>query len=118
MLEDLLALLFFSRDYAHRAHLATRSFSQHMALDHFYKELPELIDQIAEASQGRFGLLDIPRIQEEVDVTKPTEVLKHHLEIIEGVRQEAVGDDSALQNLIDEVVELYLGVLYKLQFLN
>lgn len=32
MFAELIALLFASRDYGHRAHLATRSYAQHKAL--------------------------------------------------------------------------------------
>jgi hypothetical protein len=118
MMQELIALLFFSRDYGHRAHLATRSHAQHVTLDAFYKELTELVDELTEAAQGRVGILDLPQIEDEMDVLKPVSTLERHLKIIEGVRDEATNNDSALQNILDEVVQLYLSVLYKLQYLQ
>lgn len=36
-------------------HLQSRSFSEHMALNTFYSELPELADAVIEAYQGKYG---------------------------------------------------------------
>ena len=48
-----------------------------------------------------------------------TEFLEDQLEDIEKYRYEICGkDDSALQNLIDGIIELYLSTLYKLKFLS
>lgn len=118
MMSELIALLFFSRDYGHKAHLATRSHAQHVTLDAFYKELTELLDELAEAAQGKFGILDIPSIEDEVDILKPVSTLESHLKIIEGVRDEATENDSALQNILDEICQVYLAAIYKLQYLQ
>lgn len=121
MFSEFASLLFFSRDYAHRAHLRTTSFAQHKALDDFYTGLPDLIDSLIEAYQGRHGLVDIPFVTDAVssgaDIAMPAIVLKQHLDIIEGTRALAIGQDSALQNLVDEIVHLYLSTLYKLRTL-
>lgn len=52
MIADLIAVLFLSRDIAHREHLSTTSFSQHMALGEFYPGVIDLADKLAEAYQG------------------------------------------------------------------
>ena len=48
-MEHLISLLFLARDLAHREHLRTKSFAQHMALNTFYNEIVENADAIAEA---------------------------------------------------------------------
>lgn len=45
------SLLFNARTNAHIAHLQTRSFAQHKALDESYKGLLDIADSFAEASQ-------------------------------------------------------------------
>jgi hypothetical protein len=47
------------------------------------------------------------------------EFLENQLEEIEACRYDVVSDkDTALQNIIDEIVGLYLSTLYKLKFLS
>ena len=47
-MEKLISLLFLARDLAHREHLRTDSFAQHMALGEFYDEIIDNADAIAE----------------------------------------------------------------------
>ena len=119
MIEQFIALLFHSRDFGHRAHLKTDSLSVHMALNTFYQELPDLIDSIVEAYQGRYNqILDIP-YADALTETDPIQVLTKHLEIIEGTRYQAVPKEcTPIHNLIDEVCSLYYSTLYKLRQLK
>ena len=48
-IQQFIGLLFASRDYAHKAHLNTDSYAQHMALNAFYDEIIPLADDLAEA---------------------------------------------------------------------
>lgn len=111
--KEFVSLLFLSRDVAHKAHLNTTSYAQHVALGAFYDEVIELADKFAEAYMGRTGerLGDLPDLKNPSgDIVK---IIKAHLEIIEEMR-DFVGDDSPLNNIIDEIVSLYLSTLYKL----
>ena len=54
---DFIGELFLARDVAHSVHLNTRSFAKHMALNTFYDEIVDLADGLAEAYQGRHGLI-------------------------------------------------------------
>lgn len=118
-MERLIAILFLSRDLAHRAHLRTTSYAQHKALGSFYDGIVDLADSLAEAYQGRNGLMkDIPLLEddEEGDIA---DVLQSYMDIIEDTRYKAVPkEDSPIQNKIDEVVGLYLTTLYKLRNLK
>lgn len=116
---QLIAMLFLGREIAHREHLRTKSFSQHMALSTFYNEVVEIADSIAEAYQGRNGIIDkIPLLDN--DMTGSIDmVLEQQLAAIEKLRYTAVErTETAIQNLIDEAVALYLSTLYKLRNLK
>lgn len=120
---ELIALLFLSREMAHRAHLKAAgkgSYAAHMALGDFYEAIVGHADSIAEAWQGKYGkLLDIPYLTAN-SVTAPIAgLLRQHMDKLVSVRYTAEPKDSAaLQNLIDGAVNEYQTVLYKLKFLE
>ena len=115
---DFVGTLFLARDVAHSGHLNTRSFSKHMALNSFYDEVIELADKFAEAYQGRHGLIGPISLMSAKKTTNIIEFLEDSLADIEKMRYEVVEKtDTALQNIIDEIVGLYLSTLYKLKFL-
>ena len=120
MIARLIAVLFLSREVAHRAHLETKSFSQHMALGSFYDEIIDNADSIAEAYQGRHGLIGkIPMLTETDLESDIADLLEKHLGMLEKLRYTAVEkSDTAIQNLIDTAVETYLSTLYKLRNLK
>tara|TARA_R110000868_G_scaffold401066_1_gene676354 strand:- start:2859 stop:3230 length:372 start_codon:yes stop_codon:yes gene_type:complete len=119
MMGRLIALLFLGREVAHREHLRTKSYAQHVALNTFYDEIIGIADSIAEAYQGRHGIIsNIPMLtndtQGAIDV-----VLEKQLAAIEKLRYTAVPkEETAIQNLIDTAVELYLSTIYKLRNLS
>ena len=115
---DFVGTLFLARDVAHSVHLNTRSFSKHMALNSFYDEVIELADKFAEAYQGRHGLIGPISLMSAKKTTNIVEFLEDSLADIEKMRYEVVEKtDTALQNIIDEIVGQYLSSLYKLKFL-
>jgi hypothetical protein len=119
MIGRLIALLFLSREYAHRAHLRTTSFSQHMALGEFYAGIVEIADSLTEAYQGRHGIIDDIPMLDEVSQDEPADVLQRYLDSLEKMRYTAVDkSDTALQNIIDEAVAQFLSTLYKLRNLK
>ena len=120
MIGHLIAVLFLSRDLAHREHLRTNSYAQHMALGTFYEEIVGLADSLAEAYQGRHEIIDnIPLLKDENKNLDPVNMLQKHLSWVEKTRYTAVEKtDTALQNIIDEIVALYLSTLYKLKNLK
>jgi DNA-binding ferritin-like protein len=115
---DFVGLLFLARDVTHSVHLNTRSYAKHKALQKFYEGIVDLADTFAEAYQGRHGLIGGITLQTAKKTTNVTEFLSDQLDEIESVRNKVVDkDDTALQNIIDEIVALYLSTLYKLKFL-
>jgi hypothetical protein len=118
-MDKLLATLFLSRDVAHREHLKTQSYAHHKALKHFYEDIIDLADSLAETYQGRHGVISaIPMLDDET--TGPIdEQLSKHMDIIEKLRYTVIDQkDSPIQNIVDEIVALYLSTLYKLRNLK
>lgn len=116
-MEEIIGLLFHARNVAHKEHLRTKSFAQHMALGTFYDEVIELADKLAEAFQGDEGIMpDIPLF-----ANTPTEPIDDFLvkqvNMIEKLRHSA-STRTAIQNIIDEVIGLYLSTIYKLRNLS
>lgn len=115
---DFVGTLFLARDVAHSVHLNTRSFSKHSALNSFYDEVIELADKFAEAYQGRHGLIGPISLMSAKKTANIIEFLQDSLADIEKMRYEVCEKtDTAIQNIIDEIVGLYLSTIYKLKFL-
>ena len=116
---DFVGMFFLARDVTHSVHLNTRSYAKHKALQKFYENIIDLADNFAEAYQGRNGMIGAITLQSSKKTANVTEFLEDQLEDIEKYRYEVCGkDDSALQNLIDEIIGLYLSTLYRLKFLS
>lgn len=113
----IVAILFVSRDQAHREHLKTRSYSQHMALGDFYDEVIDMADNFAETAQGLYGVLNIPY---ETPVNGPiATVLDTHIGNIESLRKAfSKPEESCLLNIIDEISMIFAKTLYKIQVLS
>ena len=115
---QLMGLLFLGRNVAHSVHLNTRSYSKHVALNIFYDRIVGVADDFAEAYQGRHGLIGPIAIPAAKKTTNIIEFLQAQLDEIEKGRYEVCDkDDSSLQQLIDNIIEVYLRTLYKLKFL-
>ena len=50
-------MLFHSRDTAHIIHLGTKSMAIHKALNDYYDDILDLIDDLIEEYQGEFGIV-------------------------------------------------------------
>jgi DNA-binding ferritin-like protein len=115
---DFVGILFLARDVTHSVHLNTRSYSKHKALQKFYENIIDLADTFAEAYQGRHGLMGPISLQSAKKTTNVLEFLESQLEEIETDRYKVCDkEDTSIQNLIDEVVALYLSTIYRLRFL-
>ena len=112
----LLSTLFLGRELAHRAHLRTQSYAQHMALDEFYNGIVDLADEFAEVFQGMNGIIgDIP-ISNLGIATEITKILESQAKWIESARDHFNSPkERPLQNIIDNACGLYASTLYKLR---
>jgi DNA-binding ferritin-like protein len=115
---DFVGILFLARDVTHSVHLNTRSYAKHKALQKFYESIIDHADSFAEAYQGRHGLIGPISLMSAKKTSNVTEFLESQLAEIESVRYDVCEKtDSSMQQLIDNIIELYLSTLYKLRFL-
>ena len=115
---DLIGHLFLARDVTHSVHLNTRSYAKHKALGKFYENVIGLADDLAESYQGRHGLIGPITLHSAKKTANVIEFLEDSLKDVEDLRYKVCEkDDTAIQNIIDEIVGLYLSTLYKLKFL-
>jgi hypothetical protein len=115
---DFVGTLFLARDVAHSVHLNTRSFAKHSTLQEFYDEIVDFADKFAEAYQGRHGLIGPISLMSATKNGNIIEFLEQSLSEIEDNRYKVCDKtDTAIQNIIDEIVGLYLKTLYKLKYL-
>jgi hypothetical protein len=103
----------------HILHLRSKSFSEHSALGEFYQALPDLVDAVVEATQGRYGeLIDYP-VQYYAPASSGLEELEMLKDYIDEERhKDGIPQDSEIQNLIDEIADQVDSTLYKLRFLK
>jgi len=115
---EFVGILFLARDVAHSVHLNTRSYAKHVALNIFYDRIIGATDDFAEAYQGRHGLIGPISLMSAKKTANIIEFLQDQLKEIEDARYDVVDkSDTSLQQLIDNIVEIYLRTLYKLRFL-
>lgn len=115
---ELIMLLFHARTAAHVMHLRTRSYATHVALNEFYDGIVGLADALAEAYQGRYGLIESFPIRYTAH-TEPLDLMGALQKHISACRFECADrKDTALQNIIDEIVALVDSTTYKLRFLK
>ena len=115
---DFVGHLFLARDVSHSVHLNTRSFAKHKALQEFYEGIVGLADDFAEAYQGRHGLIGPITLQTAKKNGNIIEFIQDSLDEVEANRYKVCEEkDTAIQNIIDEIVGLYLKTLYMLKFL-
>ena len=112
---EFVGMLFLAREIAHRIHLKTASFAEHKTLNEFYEAIVPLADDFAQQFQGKFDIrLDIPYVNNKYKGTI-SQVLRQQMDWIEANRQQIVPrTETALHNVIDEVVGLYQDTLYQL----
>jgi len=112
--EFLLTLLHAATN-THLLHWTTKSYAQHKALGEFYSELPELVDQVAEAMMGKFDVT--PTFP--VKYYAPAKTAKEELESLKdyvAATRTHLPQDSEIQNLIDEIAQSIDQTLYLLRF--
>jgi hypothetical protein len=116
---DFIGMFFLARDVTHSVHLNTRSYAKHKALQKFYENIIERTDDLAEAYQGRYGLLGPITLHSAKTTSNVVDFLQGQLDEIEAARYDVIPKtDTALHNLVDNIIELYLSTLYKLRFLS
>lgn len=101
-----------------RKHLRTAKYSKHMALDEFYKEMPELVDNLIEAWMGVNGR----KIKDFTNViqSKNFNTIKYLKELRSVVKSgyPLMNGEKNLEAALDDIMELIDSTLYKVKELN
>ncbi|WNL63140.1 hypothetical protein [Citrobacter phage Ci1] len=99
--------------YAHIIHLNEKDYNRHIILDEFYKALPELMDEFAEAwlADNEGISLELPKLTTDV----PEEMIQALTEMAANIRPTVI---PCLQSQIDSIVLQCKQTLYKLRKLK
>lgn len=108
--------LMHSRTNAHIQHLSTKSYAEHVALQGYYEGIVDLIDSFVESYQGKYGI-EKGYPSSYVMETDSKSMLTKLRAYVAAERNE-ITDETDLQNIIDEMISLIDGTLYKLRFLS
>lgn len=103
---------------AHILHLTTKSYAEHKALEDYYTEVGDLVDDFIEAFQGKYGLLHDFTADYQLP-GQPVAYLTYLKDEVATLRRsEKFPQDSELQNSVDEIAQMIDSTLYKLRFLK
>lgn len=104
---------------AHILHLTTQNYSEHKALEAFYTEIGDHVDDFVEAFQGKYGLLHDFTADYALPPTNPLAYLTYLKDEVASLRVATnFPQDSELQNITDEIAQLIDSTMYKLRFLK
>ena len=114
---NLINKLFEARQTAHNEHLRTRKYSAHKALQGFYEDINDLVDEIVEVYQGEYGIVEFG--------TNIKVVQGDIIQYLEGLGKTLKSANAALKdshshykNILDEMTALTYRTVYKLKFLS
>lgn len=101
----------------HILHLQTKSYAEHKALQAYYENLPDLVDNIIEQWQGAYQTI----VEYPVGYAAPNSDALQEVTTVRDfvVKNRAiVGDYTSIQNQVDELMSLLDSTVYKLTFLD
>lgn len=116
-----LGTLMQSRNQAHIYHLQVQgigSLAAHKALKKYYEEIVDLVDGLAEAIQGRYGIITGYKMADTIREDNNARMYFDGLcKFVETIRKQ-LPQDSYIQNEVDTIVKLIESTKYKLKFLQ
>ena len=115
-LTDLVMCLLHSATVTHIMHWQTESYAAHQALGEYYESIPDLIDAVIEAYQGKTTIIlrDFPIEMESYEQMTPLAYMEYlSMELTEG--RALFGTDPEIQNLVDAIADLIDSTMYKLR---
>jgi DNA-binding ferritin-like protein len=124
MFEKLISTLMASRDQAHVFHWQTTgagSYAAHMALGAYYEAVPDMIDALVEAYQGKHGILKGFEPADRLDEYSKSGALKYFKGLalyVERAYKKIPADDTNIINQLDAFKDLIYTTVYKLENLQ
>lgn len=112
---EFLGTLLQSITDAHTMHLATKKFSTHKALNDYYDDAPDVVDELIEAMQGIDGEIELKSLT--IPTDDPIKYFEELRELAVSGKSEFIDDDEIASNC-DNVISLIDQTLYKLKELK
>jgi len=115
---ELVQRVYTDRVLTHLGHWATGSYAVHMALESFYSDVIDPLDDLVEDYQAAFGKMpkvEFKKFETEGDCLP---CLKETVKWINKNRKKICRDVTALENILDEISGVYLKAIYKLENLH
>ena len=115
--------IFEARQMAHVYHLQVKgdmgSHAAHTALNDFYDDILEHLDNLIETYQGQYEVVENYEIIDTTE-TNSKDKVEYFIGLNEFIKQTRYSalleEDTHLQNIVDEIVALTYRLLYKLRF--
>jgi len=124
MFEKLISTLMASRDQAHIFHWQTTgegSFAAHLALNGYYDAIPDMVDALVEAYQGKYGIVKgyIPAEKfEEYEKSTVVKYFKALSTYVDRAYNKIPKEDTNIINQLDTFKDLIYTTIYKLENLQ
>lgn len=112
---EFLGTLLQSVTDAHTMHLATKKFSTHKALNDYYDDAPDVVDELIESMQGVDGEIELKPLT--IPTDDPIKYFEELRELAVSGKSEFIDDDEIASNC-DNVISLIDQTLYKLKELK
>ena len=113
-----------SRDQAHIFHWQTTgdgSFAAHLALNAYYDAIPDMVDALVEAYQGKHGIVKGYEPAERFDEYSKDSAIKYFkalIAFVERVYAKFPKEDTNIINQLDAFKDLIYTTIYKLENLS
>lgn len=124
MFEKLVSTLMASRDQAHVFHWQTAgpdSYAAHKALCKYYDAIPDLLDSLVEAYQGKHGIIKGYEPAERFDEYSKDGAVKYFkalISFVERIYTKFPKEDTNIINQLDAFKDLIYTTIYKLENLS
>lgn len=120
---EFIAVLLHGVTATHMLHLLCRgpgSFAKHMALGELYDGLEDLADKLAEAYFGCASLIEDYPGTKFPSFSVQSDALAYVTQLYEYVeeKRQKMGDESHIQNIVDEICSLISTAKYKIKELG
>jgi DNA-binding ferritin-like protein len=124
MIEKLVSTLMASRDQAHIFHWQTNgegSYAAHKALGKYYDAVPDMLDALVEAQQGKHGILKGYETAERFDDYSKETAVKYFKALaayVDRMYNKIPKEDTNIINQMDAFKDLIYTTIYKLENLQ
>lgn len=115
--KEFFGTLLAANEQVHKAHLKTKKYAAHIAMNDFYDEITDAADALIEAYQGIYGIVDE---YENILTCDGDDCVKYLEDLLSLTREgrEKYCKESELQSLCDDILTLIDSTLYKLKNLT